>query len=74
VAEFIAYLLRKVGSRELHIGDSGGPLCGVVLGENVERVYLPTHLGPSHGVCASCMQLYEREKRRLTGKEKPPPD
>ncbi len=65
--EFIAYLLRKVGSREFHIGENGVPLCGAELGGEVERVYLPTHLGPSHAVCSNCMQLYQREKRLIGG-------
>jgi hypothetical protein len=65
--EFIPYLLRAAGSPVLHIGaNSGVPLCGVPLGERVQRVYLPDRLGPSHGICSDCKAIYEEEKKRLT--------
>lgn len=64
--EFIPYLLRMAKSPVLHIGsNSGVPLCGALLGEKVERFYLPERLGPSHGICSECKVIYEEEKKRL---------
>jgi hypothetical protein len=64
VQEFIPYLLRVVGERVLHIGDSGFPLCGVTLIGKVERIYLPLHLGPAHGICGECKAIYESSRER----------
>ncbi len=69
MTEFIPYLLRAAGSRALHIGDNGVPLCGATLEGRVERIYLPTHLGPSHAVCSDCMLIYERRKNPRARKD-----
>ena len=62
MGEFIPYLLRSTGTRVLHIGNNGVPLCGVLLGTKVERFFLPPFLGPAHGVCGECKAIYERSK------------
>ncbi len=67
--EFIPYLLREVGSRVLHIGDNGAPLCGIELTGRVERIYLPEHLGPAHGICGECKAIYEVAREQGQGKK-----